>query len=387
MPTIEPWGFVWLLVVAAAVALVRIATHRAAAIATCRSALVRAEDAVAAAAARLHDEEVQSALIDRVLLDGIILVDGDNRVVRVSPRVEEWFGSLTLLPQARPTVMAAFRSTDLVAAVDAARAGESSSFRVARGERVFDGRAEPGMGGAVAVRLTDVTALDRLSRARRDLVANVSHDLRTPLTSIGLLAEALAGSAVPQGGTAKVAADIAEQVAALTDLADGLLDLERLESGQAIFRLEPVALRLLVQHAASSLQPQLDQKGLRLVVDVSPSVRVLADAPHVLRVLTNLLDNAAGHSPEGGAIRVSSRPAGDTDRVEVCVRDHGPGFAPGDLPRVFERFYRGDRARAGSGAGLGLAIARHVVEGHGGVITAQNAPDGGAAVCLTLPIA
>jgi two-component system phosphate regulon sensor histidine kinase PhoR len=246
----------------------------------------------------------------------------------------------------------------------------------------------PAPQGEVVLAVRDETNVERLARARRDLVANVSHDLRTPLTAIGLLVETLADSGLEDVTLARTLVDrLSEQVATLNALAQQLVDLERIESGQALFQLQPVRLLELVSVAKASLDPQFAEYGVSLELTIDEDLKVLADRPHVVRLFTNLLDNALRHSPEGGTVNVAASAATEVDRVEVTVADEGPGMAPDDLDRVFERFYRADPSRSGKGAGLGLAIARHIVAGHGGEIRAEHAPGGGALLRFTLPVA
>jgi two-component system phosphate regulon sensor histidine kinase PhoR len=296
----------------------------------------------------------------------LIRLDGEMRIREANPTACEWFG---LDPAALPTLMAATGSADLREAVEAACGHYASGVgaRAVVRQRAYSASVSALPDGGALMALRDDTELEHLARARRDLVANISHDLRTPLTSITLVAEGLASQAgADPDQRHDMLVRLLDHVGGLRELAESLIDLNRLESGRAILQLQPERLGPLVQHAAGGLRPQLEKKHIHLVSDVPDALFVLADAPQLRRVIGNLLDNACRFSADGGEIRVTARRAPDVDMVEVSVSDDGPGIAPGDVERVFERFYRGDPSRAGAGKGLGLAIARHVVEGHGG---------------------
>jgi two-component system phosphate regulon sensor histidine kinase PhoR len=343
-----------------------------------------------ASAARVATLEARFAVLEAMVGEALVYIGRDGTVRGASPTAVEWFDLNITSPGGAPlTAMAALRSAELLELVEAGLNAQSETRLVRHGNRVLRAHAAPLPDGALLV-LQDETDRERLARARRDLVANVSHDLRTPLTSIGLLVDALADGAVDQPALARsLVARIGEQVAALNSLLEGMLDLDRIESGQALFRLRPHRLTELVESALSALRPQVEQQAVTVTVAIPGATTVLADAPYVVRVITNLTDNAVRFSPPGGVVTLTaSGGSGDeADLVVVSVADDGPGIPPADLERIFERFYRSDRARTGSGSGLGLAIARHIVEGHGGTIRAENRPERGTVFRFTLPAA
>ncbi|MDR7481380.1 MAG: ATP-binding protein [Armatimonadota bacterium] len=241
-----------------------------------------------------------------------------------------------------------------------------------------------GPGGAVAV-LRDVTELRRLERVRRELTANVSHELRTPLTSIKGFAETLLGGAMHDEATGRRFLEIIDKEAnRLVKLVDDLLDLSRLEDKRVTLQLGQVDVGTLVDETLARLRPLA---GARVFDVQAPpgEVVALADRDRLSQVLTNLLDNAIKFTPDGGRIAIGWR---CTDgEVEISISDAGPGIAPDDLPHVFERFYKADRARPASpgGSGLGLAITKHIVEAHGGRIAVTSAPGAGTTFVVTLP--
>jgi signal transduction histidine kinase len=241
-----------------------------------------------------------------------------------------------------------------------------------------------GPGGAVAV-LRDVTELRRLERLRRELTANVSHELRTPLTSIKGFAETLLGGAMRDEATGRRFLEIIDKEAnRLVKLVDDLLDLSRLEDKRISLQLGPVEVGALVDETLTRLRPLAGARTFELRAPPEEVV-ALADRDRLSQVLTNLLDNAIKFTPDGGRITIAWR---CTDgEVEISVSDSGPGIAEEDLPRIFERFYKADRARPAhpGGSGLGLAITKHIVEAHGGRIAVASAPGGGTTFTVTLP--
>lgn len=331
------------------------------------------------------------ATVEQLVDEALVYVAADDTVTGASPAAMQWFGLSASGPAGRrpPTTMAALHSIDLAAMVAHATKGPVEPQRLRIGDRLLFARAAPLPEGGVVLALRDVTNVERLARARRDLVSNVSHDLRTPLTSLGLLVEALTASVVTQSDPAQtLVARIGEQVALLNGMVQVMLDLDRIESGHAAFRLRPVLLLRVAKEAVAALGPQTEQRQVTIMLHVPADLWVLADVPYLRRGLTNLLQNAVQHSPAGGQVVMQARRrAGGTDGFAVIeVLDEGSGIPPADLERVFERFYRSERSRAGAGSGLGLAITRHIVEGHGGEIEARNRAERGAVIRFSLPI-
>ncbi len=238
--------------------------------------------------------------------------------------------------------------------------------------------------GDVLLALQDVSEVQRLGRARRDFVANISHDLRTPLASIRLLVDTLqAGALNDQQAAAEMLSKIGVEVDVLSQLARELLDLAMIESGQMPLKLQRTDLRDLALAQIERFAPLAHPKQQTLVLDIPPGTCALADGEMIGRVLSNLLHNACKFTPSGGRVSVGAHL--DHDNVTVWVTDTGPGISPEDLARIFERFYKVDRARGQSGTGLGLAIARHIVEGHGGRIWAESSLGHGATFRFALP--
>ena len=235
----------------------------------------------------------------------------------------------------------------------------------------------------------DVAEMRRREQLRRDFVANVSHELRTPLTSIKGFAEVLREGALEDKERRLEFVETIEQHAdRLTRLVDDLLAISALDSGVAAPELEALPLTKVVAEAVAGMKPQAERK--RIVIRVEPMhdlPAVFIDRGQIRQVLTNLLDNALKFTPEAGTVRVWGAASGN--RVTVYVADNGPGIPAEDQPRVFERFYRADKARSREvgGTGLGLSIVKHIVEAHGGQVGVESVEGKGSTFRFTLPTA
>ncbi len=231
---------------------------------------------------------------------------------------------------------------------------------------------------------TMAAELAEVDRMRRDLVANVSHELRTPIGALRAVIENLVdGVARPDPETL---GSMLLQVERLGTLVEQLLELSKLESGAAPLERVPVDAHTLLDRAVGDWRARAGGRGVQFGVSVEPpSLRVDGDRERLHQVLTNLVGNAVRHSPDSGCVRLLARRSNGVVRIEVV--DEGPGIEPGEAERVFERFYRADHARAASdgGAGLGLPIARWIVELHGGRIHAEAADPSGCRIVVELP--
>ena len=235
----------------------------------------------------------------------------------------------------------------------------------------------------LAASLNEMAAhLEGLFDARRQLVAWASHDLRTPLANMQAMLEAVEdGLADPE----EYLPALRDQVRALSSLTDDLFELARIDSGALTLELREAELAGLVRSCLRGVEAEARARHVTLEAQVGDTVTARCAPDKVERVLHNLLANALRHTPTDGSVAVLVED-GD-DAVRVIVEDSGDGLSPESLRRMFERFWRGDAARSARGAGLGLAIARGLVEAHGGRIWAENRPGGGARVSFTLPAA
>lgn len=226
-----------------------------------------------------------------------------------------------------------------------------------------------------------------LETMRRDLIAWTSHDLRTPLTGIRVMVEALHDGVITDPATVdRYYRTILADVIALNRLIDDLFELAQLDAGGLALTIAPHALSDIISDALETFQPLAAQRDIRLTGEVSDDLDpVHLNAPKMSRVLANLISNALQHTPSGGRVWLAA--CRRNNEVQLTIQDSGPGFSETDLPHVFEKFYRGEQARSrvSGGAGLGLAIAWGLVDAHGGRMWAENGRDGGAVVTFTLP--
>jgi two-component system phosphate regulon sensor histidine kinase PhoR len=266
-------------------------------------------------------------------------------------------------------------------------------------ERAPDNTSSP-LSGAnkqyFALIIEDLTETRRLERMQRDFLANISHELRTPLTSVRLLAETLEDVIDTHPDRAQEFVEkIETEVQYLSELVSELLELSRLESGQTIMIIEPVEAERLVREVMARMLPLAQRHRVSLGTDIHQGTTlVAADSKQITRVLVNLIHNAVKFTPSFGHVVVGTIAQTDRHMQRFFVRDTGVGISTEELPRVFERFYKTDRARSkagfigpgGGGTGLGLAIARHVIESHGGGIWAESSLGNGSTFSFTLPI-
>ncbi len=235
----------------------------------------------------------------------------------------------------------------------------------------------------------DVNELRRQEQARRELLANIAHDLATPLTAIQGFSEALADDMIAsQEGRQETAQRIGREVQRLRRMVGDLQQMTSLESGRTSLDLAPLNISALVEETLAVIAPECEQQEIALHNDIAPSSPpVLADSDRITQVLFNLLDNARRHTPNGGEICVGAAP--HEHSLYVWVSDTGVGIDAADLPHIFERFYRADRSRTGTtgGSGLGLSIVKAIITAHGGAIYAESTPGKGTRVVFSLPLA
>jgi len=351
----------------------------------------------AQAGARVAAAEEREAAASRdvdILADlvgsGIIRVTDDLTVVSANETAAHLLGRRTAGLAGRSVMEAStdHRLEEIVrtALRDGSSAGELTA-RTADAPTLLLRARRMASGDAWLV-LEDVSELRRLQRIRTEFIDNLSHELRTPLTTVSLLAETLALEAdqLPPR-TAERIAKIEVETGHLVQMVNELLDLSKIESGSTALVLADVDLAHLASATLERLSLFAERQGVRLVIDVVESIpRVRGDGERLGQALLNLLHNAVKFSPTGTEVVV--RVTATAHEVVVAVVDHGQGIARAALPRVFERFYKGDRARTRGvgGTGLGLSIARHVVEAHGGRIWVESEEGIGSTFAFALPV-
>lgn len=329
------------------------------------------------------------AAVLKHMADGVVITDAAGQVLLVNPAAAALLG--TVEPGSPPATLAQLaRRHQLIELWKRSRdSGQEQTELLELGypEATLQATITPVQEAetrAFLVILQDLTRVRKLEQVRRDFVSNVSHELRTPLASLKALVETLRDGAMEDPPAAqRFLTRIEVEVDALTQLVTELLELARIEAGRAPLRLQPVPVADIVQTPVERLAPQAERAGLTLRVTLPDDLPlVLADVERARQVITNLVHNAIKFTP-AGEVEVTAGRQGD--EVAISVRDTGVGIAENDLPRIFERFYKADRARSGGGTGLGLAIAKHVVQAHGGRIWAESVEGQGSTFTFTLP--
>ncbi len=346
---------------------------------------------------RLQDEyrslSAERTKLDTVLYqmtDGVLLVDENGDVQLLNLAAEKLFGirSEQALGQSFVQVV---RHHQLVELWE--KALEMGEEQVAAYEfgphqiflQVIAIPFEVTLEGNVLLVLQDLTRLRRLETVRRDFLSNISHELRTPLASMRALVETLLEGALEDPPAARrFLGRMETEVDSLTQMVQELLELTRIESGRVPLQLEKIAPERLLQSATERLQLQAERAGLSVKVEYPAELPpVLADPQRLEQVLVNLLHNAIKFTPPGGEVRLAAEV--QDDDILFSVADTGVGIPADDLPRIFERFYKTDRARSGGGTGLGLAIARHLVQAHGGQIWGESVEGAGSTFYFRIP--
>ncbi len=354
---------------------------------------------------RLHAAEQHTARIERDLTaqlehasylrdnvlkavdDAVLVLDSDQTIQFANPAAEAMLGhDLT-----GETLMGAIRHAELETLIEDAQRvrGEGVERRIEYEKHILHGRAITATnenGAFEILTLRDVTEIQRLERARREMVSNITHELSTPITSIGLLADTLL-NVTNQGKTKKtrkMAKDIRREADTLTQLVQEMRDLSLIESGQMPVRLTPTSLQDVVQVSIEPLEALVENKKQSISLDVPETISVLVDDMQIRRAIKNIVHNAIKFSPDGGTIHITASTT--PDEAILAITDSGPGIPADDLARIFERFFQVDRARS-EGTGLGLAIVRHIVKAHGGRIWADSIEGEGATFYIALSLA
>ncbi|HVM73103.1 MAG TPA: ATP-binding protein [Anaerolineales bacterium] len=327
-----------------------------------------------------------AAVLDR-MTDGVLIADASGQIQFANPAVEHLFETSQAIGRRLVEVL---RQHQLVEAWQRSReTGEAQeeSIELPARRRFLQLVVLPDRqtGGSLLL-VQDLTRVRRLETVRRDFISNVSHELRTPLASLKALTETLRDGALedPQAAP-RFLSRIETEVDALAQMATELLELSRIESGQVPLKRKAMPAATLLLSAAERMRAQVERAGLVLRLDTAQDMtEVSADSPRLEQVLVNLIHNAIKFTPPGGQVVLAAQT--EAGFVRFSVRDSGVGIPADDLERIFERFYKADRARSGGGTGLGLSISRHLVEAHGGRIWAESTEGAGSTFYFTIPI-
>ena len=329
------------------------------------------------------------------MVDGVLITDSEGNVRLINPAATKLFdlSEETALSRSFAEVVRHHQLIDLWQQCQSE--GQEVTAAVEIGRDLFlqaiitpfeEGRAK-----GYLVILQDLTTIRHLQTVRRDFISNISHELRTPLASLRVVIETLQDSAYDDPETAAHFLDrAAGEVDVLTQMVEELLELSRIESGQVPLRLQATAVADLLLKPLDRLKPQAKRAQIDLILDLPAALpKVLADPERIHQIVSNLLHNAIKFTPEGGKITLQAHKDESENVVVISVHDTGIGIPKEDVDRVFERFYKSDRARTRGrgGTGLGLAISRHIVQVHNGRIWVKSKEHKGSSFYFTLPIA
>ncbi|WP_420627592.1 ATP-binding protein [Candidatus Leptofilum sp.] len=341
----------------------------------------------------LLEENGQFDTVLNYMADGVLITDTAGRVRLINPAASKLF-SLSEKSALQRTFAEAVRHHQLIDLWQACQqSGEEVTAAVEMGRvflQVIITPFKEGWAEGYLVILQDLTTMRHLQTVRRDFISNVSHELRTPLASLRVIIETLQENAYDDPETAVHFLDrAAGEIDVLTQMVQELLELSRIESGQVPLRLKATAVADLLLVPMDRLKHQAERANLHLILDLPAALPlVLADPTRIHQVVSNLLHNAIKFTPDGGKITLKANVETEKNEVVVTIQDSGIGIAKEELERIFERFYKSDRARTRSlgGTGLGLAISRHVVQAHNGRIWVKSKEHKGSSFYFTLPI-
>jgi two-component system, OmpR family, sensor histidine kinase SenX3 len=325
-----------------------------------------------------------------VLLSSAVVLDSDDRVLSSSPAARE-FGLVEdgllsvgeLLALARQVRREGLPREGEIDIMTSRFNGRATSFAV----RIAPLGAEVGDGGLVLLLAEDQTESRRVDEVRRDFVANISHELKTPVGALALLAETVEEAADDPEAVLRFAGRMRQEAARLTDLVQDLIMLSRIQAAEPVPDPRPVLLDDVVAEAVDRCRMKASARGISLEVSGKRGISVLGDEDLLVTALRNLLENAIAYSPDKTRVLVTTKVVSSW-ATEVSVTDQGIGIPERDRERIFERFYRVDpaRSRATGGTGLGLAIVKHVTTAHGGNVTVWSEEGAGSTFTLRLPL-
>jgi two-component system, OmpR family, phosphate regulon sensor histidine kinase PhoR len=337
----------------------------------------------------INSENARLSTVLEQLTDGVIIVDANGFIQFANPAAQRLFEISDALGHSVIEVVRNHQLVDVWRRCQQTNEMQSESVELPARRQFLQIIAIPDTHASGSLLLVqDLTRVRKLETVRRDFISNISHELRTPLASLKALTETLQSGALsdPEAGP-RFLSRINAEVDALTQMAQELLDLSRIESGQVELILAPLAPKSLITSAAERMRMQAERAGLKLLVkceDDLPNIR--ADKSRLEQVLVNLLHNAVKFTKPGGEVALEAESREAFGGVRFAVRDTGVGIPAESLSRIFERFYRVDKSRTGSGTGLGLSISKHIIEAHGGKIWAESDERHGSVFYFVIPL-
>ncbi len=341
-------------------------------------------------AAVSEDRTRLAAILDN-MADGIILTDREGNVRMVNRAVERLLGTRRDRMNGRPLIetIHEYELSDVLKRCFETGRTQEVQFESTILNRFLRAIAMPvtnSRSGAALILLQDLTQLRSLQTMRRELIGNISHDFRTPLAGIKAMVETLRDGAINEPEVARdFFTRLEAEVDRLTQMVAELTELSRIETGHTQLELQPVDINSLVEEVAFQLKPLAARQNITLATRLAEGLpEVPADRERLRQVIVNLVHNAIKFNRPKGSILAVTRP-GDAS-VVVEISDTGQGIPRNDLPRIFERFYKADRSRSGQGSGMGLAIAKHIVEAHGGEIRVSSEEGHGSTFSFSLPV-
>ncbi|TAM42260.1 PAS domain S-box protein [bacterium] len=341
----------------------------------------------------LENENNRAHAILDSMVEGVIAVDKDTRVLSLNPTAEKIFNTTRENALAR-IFLEVFPNNDIAEVIALVlNKGKFVSRELSLVwpvQRVFQVNASPifesgAVNGCLLV-IHDITEIRRLETMRRDFVANVSHELKTPLTSIkGFVETLLEGALDDKENSVTFLKIINNHAERLNTLINDLLDLSHIESKEIILKKDKFALSSLVDEVILGFRSQAKKKGVEIKTELPHALEVIADRSKIEQVLTNLINNAVKYNKEKGSVRIYSEQF--PDKTKIIIEDSGSGIPPKDIPRIFERFYRVDKARSRElgGTGLGLSIVKHIIELHSGFVGVESTEGLGSKFWFTIP--
>lgn len=341
----------------------------------------------------LERQNSQIQAIIEGMVEGVIAVAKDTRILSINPRVEKIFGIAKKDAEGR-ILLEAIRNNDIAEIIDRVlkdgKLVSSELTLVWPIQGTFQVNASPifeknKITGCLLV-IHDITEIRKLEKIRSDFVANASHELKTPLTSIrGFVETLLEGALDDRENSRNFLEIIQNHTERLNNLINDLLDLSYMESREATVKPQAFMLKELLEEIILGFRSQFKKKAITIKEELPAGLSVNADRDKIGQVFTNLIDNAVKFNRQDGLIRITCEDLGS--KVKIVIEDSGAGIPPKDIPRIFERFYRADKARSSElgGTGLGLAIVKHIIELHGGETGVESIEGAGSKFWFTIP--